>query len=186
MKGIFLMFGAIRQRLRDMGTIKTLLLEAEKLANAEGFKEPGAEHLVMSALALSDGTARKAFLRINVDPNDFRAAITRQYQDALKNVGITVPPDTLAASEKAALPTSPIYKAQPSAQALMQTMLHEIKHTEKKENPNTPLLSAHVLLAATTAQYSVAARTFRAMGIDLEKLADAAQAEIGAYRMGRL
>lgn len=179
------MFIAIRQRFRDMGTIKVLCLEAEKLANAEGQKEPGAEHLVLSALALPDGTARQAFLRVQADPDRFRAAIASQYEEALKNVGVVIPPDTMAASEKASLPKGPVYKVQPSAQALMQTMIHEIKVKEQKENPAAPLLGAHVLLAAMTAQFGVAARAFRAMGIDSARLVDAAKAEIAAYRTVR-
>jgi hypothetical protein len=53
---------------------------------------------------------------------------------------------------------------------------------DQKANSTAPLLSAHVLLAATSAQYGVTARTFRAMGIDPAKLAEAATAEILAYR----
>lgn len=180
------MFKTIRQRFRNMGTIKALCLEAEKFANADGQKEPAAEHFVLSALALPDGTARKAFLRINADPNDFRAAIARQYEEALKNVGVAIPPDAIVASEETSLPTGPIYKVQPSAQALMQTMIYEIVVKEQKENPAAPLLGAHVLLAATTAQYGVAARAIRAMGIDSASLANAAKAEIAAYRTARL
>lgn len=180
------MFKTIRQRFRDMGTIKALSFGAEKLANADGQKEPGAEHFVLSALALPDGSARKAFLRVNADPDSFRAAIVRQYEEALKNVGVAIPHEAIAASEETSLPAGPIYKVQPSAQALMQTMIYEIKVKEQKENPAAPLLGAHVLLAATTAQYGVVARAFRAMGIDAASLADAAKAEIAAYRTARL
>ena len=177
------MFKTIRQRCRDMGTIKTLCFEAEKLANAEGQKEPGAEHFVLSALALPDGTARKAFLRIHADPDNFRAAITQQYEDALQNVGIALPRDAEISSELTPVPTSKgLYKTQPSAQALMQTLTREIMKKEQKADSTAPLLSAHVLLAATSAQYSVAARAFRAMGVDPAKLAEAASAEIVAYR----
>lgn len=177
------MFKTIRQRFRDMGTIKALCFEAEKLANAESQKEPGAEHFVLSALALPDGTARKAFLRIHADPNSFRAAIVQQYEDALQNVGITLPRDAEISGEVTPIPTSKgPYKTQPSAQALMQTLTREIMKKEQKADSTVPLLSAHVLLAATSAQYGVTARTFRAMGIDPAKLAEAATAEILAYR----
>lgn len=176
------MFNTIRQRFRDMGTIKILCLDAEKLAKMEGQKEPGAEHFVLSALSLPDGTARKAFLRANADPDDFRAAIARQYEEALESIGITTPPDATTTSESAPSPAGTIYNAQPSAQALMKTIIYEIKTKEQKDNPAAPLLGAHVLLAATTAQYGVAARAFRAMGIDSASLADAAKAEIAAYR----
>ena len=181
------MFKTIRQRFRDMGTIKALCFEAEKLANAEGQKEPGAEHFVLSALALPDGTARKAFLRIHADPDNFRAAMAQHYEDALQNLGIALPPDAEIYGEATPIPTSKgPYKTQPSAQALMQTLTQEIMVKEQKADSTAPLLSAHVVLAATSAQYGVAARAFRAMGIDSASLANAAKAEIAAYRTTRL
>lgn len=180
------MFKTIRQRFRDMGTIKALCFEAEKLANAEGQKEPGVEHFVLSALALPDGTARKAFLRIHADPDNFRAAIAKQYKDALQNMGIALPHDAEISGEATPIPTSKgPYKAQPSAQALMQTLTREIMVREQKADSTAPLLSAHVVLAATSAQYGVAARALRAMGIDPASLADAAKMEIAAYRTAR-
>lgn len=41
------MFSKIKERFRDMGTIKSLCLEAGKHANAQGQKEPGGEHFVL-------------------------------------------------------------------------------------------------------------------------------------------
>ncbi len=178
------MFKTIRQRFRDMGTIKALCFGAEKLANADGQKEPGAEHFVLSALALPDGTARKAFERIDTDPDSFRAAIAQQYEDALQNLGVALPHDAVNTDEATPIPTSKgPYKTRPSAQALMQTLTREIMVKEQKADSTAPLLSAHIVLAATSAQYGVAARAFRAMGIDPTKLAEAATAEIIAYRI---
>lgn len=173
------MFNTIKQHLRDMSTIKALCIEAEKLANADGEKEPGAEHFVLSALTMSDGTARKAFERINADPDSFRAAIARQYEDALQSIGIALPPDAVSANAATPVPTSNgLYTSQASVQALMQTLTQEIMPKEQKANSAAPLFSAHVLLAATAAQYGVAVRAFRAMGIDPTKLAEAAKEEI--------
>lgn len=180
------MFTTIRQRIRDMGTIKALCFEAESLANAEGQKEPGAEHFVLSALALPDGTARKAFLRIHTDADGFRAAIAQQYEDALQNLGIDLSRDAERSGEDVPImPSKGPYKAQPSAQSLMQMLTREIMVREQKADSMAPLLGAHVILAATFAQYGVAARAFRAMGVDLQSLANAAKAEIAAYRTAR-
>ena len=177
------MFNVLRQRFRDMRTISALCSGAEKIANATGQKEPGAEHLVLSALELPDGTARKAFERIHADPNGFRAAIARQYEDALHNIGIALPSDVAITDEATSLaPSKGLLKAQASAQILMQT-LYEVKNKEQKADSAAPLLGAHVILAATTAQYGVAVRAFRAMGVEPTKLADAARAEIIASRM---
>lgn len=178
------MFNTIKQRFHDMRTIKALCFGAEKLANANGQKEPGAEHFVLAALELPDGTARKAFERIHADPNCFRTAITQQYEDALQNVGIALPHDATITDEATPVPTGTgVYKTQPSAQALMQTLTREIMVKEQKADSAAPLLGAHVILAATTAQYGVAVRAFWAMGADPAKLAEAARAEIIESRM---
>lgn len=178
------MFKAIRQRFSDMGTIKALCFEAEKLANAEGQKEPGAEHFVMSALALPDGTARQAFLRIHTNPDNFRVAVAQQYEDALQNLGIALPHEVEISGEATPIPTSKgPFLAQPSAQALMQTLTKEIMFKERKADSTARLLSAHVVLAAISAQYGVVVRAIRAMGIDSTSLVDAARAEIAAYRV---
>jgi len=170
-----------------MVTIKTLCFEAERLANAEGQKEPAAEHFVLSALALPDGTARKAFLRIHANPGNFSAAIAQQYEDALQNLGIALPHDAEISGEATPIPTSKgPYKTQPSAQALMQTLKQGIMVKEQEADSTAPLLSAHVVLAATSAQYGVVVRALRAMGIDSASLADAAKAEIAVYRTARL
>ena len=180
------MFNTIKQRSRDMRTIAALCNGAEKLANANGQKLPGAEHLVLAALDLPDGTARKAFERIHADPNNFRTAIAQQYEDALQNIGIVLPPEAAIADEATPVPTGKgPYKTQPSAQALMQTLTREIMVKEQKADSAAPLLGAHVILAATTAEYGVAIRAFRAMGVDPTKLAEAASEEIIASRLAR-
>jgi len=179
------MFETSKQRLRDMGTVTALCTEAENFANGDGQKEPGAEHFVLSALALPDGTARKAFLRIHADPDNFHAAITQQYLDALQKIGITLPDSAKAFDQTKPIPASTgLYQTQASAQTLMQTLTQEIMVKEHKFDATAPLLSAHVVLAATSAQHGVATRAFRAMGIDPAKLAEAATAEILAYRAG--
>ncbi|MDX1251756.1 MAG: Clp protease N-terminal domain-containing protein [Gammaproteobacteria bacterium] len=172
------MFSKIKQRFRDMSTIKALCLGAEKHANANGQKEPGAEHFVLAALELPDGTARKAFDRIHIDPEGFRAAITQQYQDALRNIGIEMPQHSAISDATAPIPPGTgLYNAQPSAQALMHQLVHQ-----RKVESNAPLLGAHVILAVTSAQYGVAVRALQAMGVDLTRLAEAATTEINALR----
>ena len=177
------MFNAIRQRFRDVSTIKTLCFGAEKLANADGQKEPGAEHFILAALELPDGTARRAFERIHIDPSNFRVAIAQQYEDALRNVGVELPENKAYFESTVPMPTSKgPYKTQPSAQALMQILTREIMVKEQKADSTAPLLGAHVILAATTAQYGVATRAFRAMGVNTTRLAEAATAVIVASR----
>ncbi len=169
-------FSTLKKRIRDMGTIKALCLGAERHANADGQKEPGAEHFLLSALELPDGTARKAFEKIQLDPNRFHQAIAQQYDDALRSIGIEAPPH--ASIDSAALPVTSrqgIYKAQPSSQILMQRLAEQ-----QKAEPDIPLLGAHVIMAVVAARYGVAVRALQSMGADLEKLANAARVEVDA------
>ncbi len=73
--------------LDAMRTIKKLLTDAEVEARAMGEAEPGAEHLLLAALELPDGTARRAFERLDVDPTRLRSAIVDQQAEALVGAG---------------------------------------------------------------------------------------------------
>jgi hypothetical protein len=77
--------------LQDIRTIKLLLTTAEAEAHRGGDDLPGPEHLLLSALELPDGTARRAFERIGVDPGGFRAAIEAAHRAALQGIGLAAP-----------------------------------------------------------------------------------------------
>ena len=168
------MFDAIKKRFRDMGTIKALCEGAERHANLAGQKEPGAEHFVLAALDLPDGSARRVFERVRADPDGYRAAIAQQYENALRNVGIALPEGAAGFADAAAIASGPkLYSGQPSAQALM-------RHLADQEKNGAPLLGAHVILAATDSQYGVAVRALQAMGVAPANFAEAAKAELQA------
>lgn len=169
------MFKALQQRLRDSKTLTQMCVEAERIANAEGQAEAGAEHFVLAALEMDDGTARRAFERVGADPDGFRPAIDRQYADALAAVGL----QRTAAFDAglAQVPVPPgqgLYKAKPSVSVLIRLLTD----AEALQVPANPLLGAHVVLAAARAEQSTAVRALRAMGIDPGDLASAAGAEI--------
>ena len=167
---------AVRQRLRDAGTLKQLCFRAESLANAEGQREPGAQHFVLAALELPDGTARQAFTTLDVTPAQFRAAIAAQYRSALAHVGIHADVIDELDDDGPSLPTARgPYRTQPSAQALMAVLTREVMKPAQARDATTPLLSAHVLLAAGAAKRGVNARAFAALGVTLESLVTAAR-----------
>lgn len=169
------MFKALQQRLRDTKTLASICAEAERIANAEGQAEAGAEHFVLAALELEDGTARRAFERVGADPAGFRHAIDRQYADALAAVGLQ---RTAAFDARLAQVPVPLgqglYKAKPSVSVLIR----RLTDPEALQVPANPLLGAHVVLAAARAEQSTAVRAMRAMGVDPSDLASAASAEI--------
>lgn len=172
------MFKRIRQRLKDMRVMTVLCQAAERHAHAGGHKEPGAEHFVLAALELPDGTARRAFERIEVDPGGFRNAIAEQYQEALRNAGIDLPLHLTTDDDTTPrAPGAGLYEAQPSGKALVQQLV-----AQRKSDLDVPLLGAHVVIAAIAARHGVAVRALRVMGIDFQRLADAAAAEVKASR----
>jgi ATP-dependent Clp protease ATP-binding subunit ClpA len=169
------MFSKIRQRFRDMKTVAALCAAAERYANTSGQREPGAEHFVLAALELPDGTARRAFARTGVDPAGFRDAIEQQHREALQNVGIEPGVGFNSASPVQA--TTGTYQATASAQALMQMM------AETQRGWSEPLLGAHVLAAAAKPTYGTVSRALRSMGLEPAAIRDAAETEIGVLRI---
>ncbi|MFM8898617.1 MAG: Clp protease N-terminal domain-containing protein [Burkholderiales bacterium] len=177
------MFTAIKRRFQDARTIKVLLTAAEKHANKAGHKQPAAEHLVLAALDLPDGTARRTFERLQRDPMLFQSAIEQQYQDALRQVGVEL--STATNLDELATPIPPtngLFRAQPSAQALMQELANEVMRNSHAADSTMPLVGAHVLLSDTAAQFGVVARALQTMGIDRTSLAKAASQELQSWR----
>jgi ATP-dependent Clp protease ATP-binding subunit ClpA len=172
------MFQRLKSRLRDMVTLKALCEAAEQHARQSGEEKPGAEHFLLSALELQDGTAQRAFERSGVDPNGLRKAIAAQYDAALRSIGVD--PATLQARDNdpdVVPPTRKIYDAQPSGQAVMQALA-----ARKQEDEDKPLLGAHVVAVIAEMKLGVAARALRIMGIDPDALAAAASTEIKSFR----
>lgn len=151
-------------------TIKQLLEGAERLAQQSGESLPGAEHLLLSALALPDGTARRAFERLGVDPASLPAAIASQHDDALRAVGIKVDAKDL---DVPAPEGRGVFLSTPSAQATFKRAVE----LSGKPKPRR-LRGAHVVLAVTEMEHGTVARALSRMGVDREHLAAAARQEL--------
>ena len=162
------MLQRIRQRLQDMRTLRQLFTRAEHHARAQGQSRPGAEHFLLAAIELPDGTARRAFERIGANPDAIPAAIEQQYRDALAQAGIQA--DMPPASPLTA-PQPRAFHAQPSGQSLVQALAHA-----RKGQPG-PLLGAHVVALVAAAPQGVATRTLKALRLDPAALVQAAQRE---------
>ncbi len=81
----------LKSPVRDIRTINRLLGGAEAEARRKGESLPGAEHLLLAALALPEGSARRAFERVGADPDRLADAIAAQHADALAAIGIEAP-----------------------------------------------------------------------------------------------
>lgn len=80
-----------RKPLDDIRTMNTLFPRAEAIAHEMGESEPAAEHLLLAALELPDGSARRAFEGVGADPDRFRTALEEHHGAALRAVGVESP-----------------------------------------------------------------------------------------------
>jgi ATP-dependent Clp protease ATP-binding subunit ClpA len=160
--------------VREVRTIDRLLTGAEAQARRLGDDLPGAEHLVLSALELPDGTARAAFARVGADPDAFADAITAQHAAALRAVGISV-----AAAPVPPVPPEPVRSGPLRTDASCRAAFQEAVRLARSERPSR-LRGAHVLLAVAGMEHGTAARALEGMGVARDALAAAARTELGA------
>jgi len=168
------MFNRIKLRFCDMKTISTLISGADEQARISGEDEPGAEHYLLSALNLSDGSARKVFERAGADPDKFRVAIGKQYNDALNSVGIN--DDPIKADPELIASTKIFHNSKPSGQAVMKAL-----YALKQEDKDKPLVGAHVVGVVAGMDHGVAARALRAMGLDQKCIANLVKEELKSH-----
>ncbi len=160
--------------IREIRTINRLFTGAEAEAQAAGESIPGAEHLLLSALAFSEGSARRAFERIGIDPAGLRPAIAAQYVDALRVIGIGPVSDELldVPASKGVVANRRLFRATASADAAFRAAVA----LAKAKKPSR-LVGAHIVAAVAQQEHGTAARALRAMGVDRHALATAAQQE---------
>lgn len=166
------MFARLRARLAAMKTIKQLLEAAERIAAERGGRRPSAEHLVLAALELPDGSAARTFERLGRSPGAFAVALDDQEAEDLRRVGVEAPLETIRAQVPAPGAPVGVYRSEPSAQQLFQIVAEDARHHDEG------LTGAHVLRAAATVEHGVVARTLRRIGIDREDLRSASTDEI--------
>lgn len=168
------MLRKLRTRAAAMKTISRLLSEAEEIARRSGLDRPAAEHLVLAALQLPDGTASRAFERLGASGDDFGAALQAQETDDLGRIGIHAPHNRIHAELPASTTPSGVYRSEPSAEQLFQLAGDDARREGGK------LLGAHVVRAAAALEHGSTARAISRMGIDPSELRTAATAEIEA------
>lgn len=165
-----------KRALDDMRTIKQLLTDAERISRELGVAEPGAEHMLLSAIGLPDGTAARALARVGVDDDGIRAAMVAEQADALVAVG--VPREH---AEALAVPTPLgdadrplVYGAGPTAREVFTTA-GDIARGAKQR-----LVGAHVVLAVAGVERGTVARVLDRLGVDRGQLSDAAREELAS------
>jgi hypothetical protein len=159
----------LKRTLDDMRTIKQLLTGAERIARELGEEEPGAEHLLLSALELPDGTAAATLARVGVDGAAIRGALVADQAEALVSVGIA-PERAAELSAPEPLPDAGrplLYGAGPTARAAFRVA------GERARAARRPLVGADVVAAVAAIERGATARLFARLGVDRRSLADA-------------
>ncbi|QCI68238.1 Clp protease N-terminal domain-containing protein [Phreatobacter stygius] len=157
------MLAAIKSRLEAAKTLRQVLEAAERYALEDQQREPAAEHFLLAAIDLPDGTARHVFADVGADAGHFREAVVAQQVAALRSAGLT---GTAAAPEPLRRRDG-LYRASASGIEVMKTLAaHRSRHQ--------PLRGAHVVAAVASLDHGVAAWALRSMGIDLAALREAA------------
>jgi ATP-dependent Clp protease ATP-binding subunit ClpA len=162
--------------LDDMRTIKHLLTDAERIAREMGEEEPAAEHLLLSAVGLPDGSAGRALASQGVDADAIRTALRNEQADALVAAGVAREVAEAAADPAplGAAGAPLIYAASPSAQEAFQAA-GKLARTAKQR-----LAGAHVVIAVAELERGTVARVLDRLGVDRRQLAEAARAELAA------
>jgi ATP-dependent Clp protease ATP-binding subunit ClpA len=160
-----------KKMLEDMRTIKQLLADAERIAREMGEEEPRAEHLLLSAIGLPDGSAGRALGSLGLDADRMRAALREEQADALVAAGL---PRAMVDSMSEPAPLGPggaprIYAAGPSAQEAGR-----LARSSKQR-----LAGAHVVAAIAALERGTMPRVLDRLGVDRQALAAAAGAELG-------
>ncbi len=167
-----------KRALDDMRTVKQLLIEAERISREMGQEEPGAEHLLLAATQLPDGSGARALARAGTDAARISEGLVSEQADALVTAGVA-----RETAEQLAVPTplgsagAPIlYAAGPSAREAFRTA------TDLARGARRSLAGAHVVAAVAAMERGTAARVLERLGIDRRALADAAEQELAAGR----
>lgn len=163
----------IRNAIADIRTIKVLLTTAEQEAQRAGDDLPGPEHLLLSALALPDGSAARAFTRAGGDPHALRGAIAESHATALRAAGLAVDADEPDGADTPP-PKPGAFRSTPQAQRVFQRAVA----LSKSQRP-ARLTGAHVVAAACELERGTAVRALRALGVDRDELRKAARDEAG-------
>lgn len=160
--------------LRDMRTIGRLLTDAEQVARRMGDEQPSAEHLLLAAMTLPDGSAARALHGFDVDADRLAQAIRDEHASALVAAGIDAGTAAAVAADQPVTPPrdSGVYRSNPSAQELFQAAGAAARGARQR------LAGAHVVLAAADLEHGTLARALERLGVDRLALRTAAAAEL--------
>ncbi len=162
-----------RSRIQDLRTMNQLFPSADAAAAADGKREAGAEHLLIAALDLDTGSARRCFERVGADPDQFRESVRAQHAAAVRAVGMR-PIDDDILDQYLPPPTADTGPHRGSASG--HELFRKVVALVRKER--SQLYGAYFVLVAAETEHGTTARALRHMHLDPTALAAAARHEI--------
>lgn len=154
---------------RDVRTIRLLLTGAEEEARRSGEEMPGPEHLLLSALALPDGSAARALREVGVEHAQLAAAIEQVHAGALAAVGIDAEQGPGATAELHGRARGS-FRSTPQAQQVFRAAVALSKTARPAQ-----LSGADVVAAICDLERGTVARALVTLGVDRDRLRRAAQ-----------
>ena len=154
------MFDSIRRARTHLAVMDAVLPAAERLAHADGIPQPGAEHLLLGALELPDGIARRALDAVGCDSGALQAALTQGHAAALRAVGVHADDEAIGA----AMPAPTQAKGPLRSQGSLQTALQ--RAVELAKDDGVSLGSGHLLLAVIEPERGTLAGALTRLGVD--------------------
>ncbi|MFG1782409.1 Clp protease N-terminal domain-containing protein [Rhodococcus oryzae] len=158
----------ITRALRDMRTMKQLFTETEAEADRLGDQNPGAEHLLLAALSLPDGSAQRIFDGEGVSRDALRDAIARVHEEALTAAGLSEAGRSGAQALERPR-TGPLRLAEPAQAAFRSATAHA-------KSERRPISGADVVAGVAELEHGTAARTLELLGISRSRLIESARA----------
>lgn len=155
---------AVKQRMLDIRTVRSLCIEATNVGLRAGRATIGAEDLLQASLGMADGVARLIFARIGVNPDGLMAAIEQDAADVRRGAVVEERLEYGAVKGDHWL-----VLAHPSAQAVLRE-LDEVMGT-------TGVTGGHVVAAVAGLPKGVAFRALKRMGVDPGVLREVALVE---------
>lgn len=154
-------------RKSDIQALSKVLSKSLAIAQLEGAQYAGAQHLLLAALDMEDGTARRAFEQTGADPDAFAAAVDAQHSAAIPQLKMPAEPATESVEDRA-LP------AQPKPDATYDAAVRATHKFHNSKGNGGAFSGAYMVAGVASLDDGAAARALTAMGVDAHELTKAA------------